>query len=130
MPELIRSERDGSVVVSLHVQPAASRTRIAGCHGDALKVCVAAPAEGGRANHAVARLLADSLGIRITDVELIGGATSRWKRARLYGVDVGRVARWLEQNMSEELGSRSSGVRDSRRRSREPTLDGPGHESD
>jgi hypothetical protein len=63
------------------------------CHGDALKVRVAAPAEGGRANRAVVPLLVDSLGLRITDIELVSGATSRRKRACLRGVDVRRVAR-------------------------------------
>jgi uncharacterized protein (TIGR00251 family) len=112
MPEIIRSGGDGSVVLSLYVQPAASRTGIAGCHGDALKVRVAAPAEGGQANRAVVRLLADSLGLRITDIELVSGATSRSKRARLHGVDVRRAARWLEHNMAEEAVRRSSGPRE------------------
>ena len=103
MPQLFEVERDGSVVLSLHVQPGATRTAVVGRHGDALKVTVAAPAEGGRANRAVARLLADSLGLRAAAVELVSGITSAAKRARLHGVDVPCLTRWLEQNLADEI---------------------------
>jgi uncharacterized protein len=94
--ELFEVRGDGSVVLSVHVQPRAARAGIAGRRGRALKVRVAAPAEGGKANAAVLRLLAESLGVRPGDVELVGGATSRSKRVRLAGVTPAAVARWLE----------------------------------
>lgn len=61
------------------VVPGASRTEIAGVQGEALKIRVAAPPEGGRANEAVAALLADRLGLPRRAVRLARGATSRHK---------------------------------------------------
>ncbi|HZM30050.1 MAG TPA: DUF167 domain-containing protein [Acidimicrobiales bacterium] len=83
------------VVVPVYVQPGASRTGVAGWHGDALKVRVAAPAEGGKANEAVRRLVAAAVGIRPGDVEIVAGTAGRRKRLRLRGADPDRVAAWL-----------------------------------
>jgi len=94
--ELYQVEGDGTVVVSLHVQPGAARAGVAGRHGDALKVKVAEAPEGGRANVAVRRLLADALGVRPGDVEVVSGSTSRRKRVRIRGLAPDRIAEWLD----------------------------------
>ena len=38
------------VVLSLHIQPGARNTEVAGVHGDALKIRLAAPPVDGKAN--------------------------------------------------------------------------------
>jgi uncharacterized protein (TIGR00251 family) len=86
---------DGSVLLTVHVQPGASRPGVAGTHGDALKVKVAAPPERGRANAALERLLAEELGLRPADVAVVAGHTGRRKRVRLRGADPGRVRAWV-----------------------------------
>jgi uncharacterized protein (TIGR00251 family) len=98
--EVFDVERDGTVILSLHVQPGAARAGVVGRHGDALKVKVAAPPEGGRANAAVVALLAGSLGLRAADVELVGGTSSRRKRVRLRGVEAAQLRAWLAENMT------------------------------
>ena len=80
-PELCPSK--GGVILSLHVQPGASTTEVVGLHGDALKVRVAAPATGGRANAMVLALVATEFGLAQGDIELAAGASSRRKRVRL-----------------------------------------------
>ena len=85
----------GGVEIQLKVVPGASRTRVAGVLGDALKVAVAAPAEGGKANAALLAHLAEVLGVRRGDVVLVIGATASAKRVRVAGVAAGEVGRRL-----------------------------------
>ena len=84
-----------TVVLRVHVQPGAGRTSVTGRHGDAVKLKVAAPPEGGRANDAVASLLATTLGVEPGRVELTSGGTSRTKRFTISGVDLGDFRRLL-----------------------------------
>ena len=75
-----RRAADGSLVLSIHAQPGAKRTEVAGLHGDALKIRVAAPALEDRANDALIAFIAEKLGIAKREVILVGGAKSREKR--------------------------------------------------
>ena len=114
-PEL-QDANDG-VVLSLHVHPGAGVTAVVGRHGDALKVRVAAPPTGGRANDAVVALVAKSFGLASADVELVSGASSRQKRVRLGGLerdDAERLVDTLLANASDVPGS-GDAARDSRR---------------
>lgn len=86
MPGFVDVDRDGHLLLSVHVQPSARRTEVVGPHGDALKVRVTAPPEAGKANRAVAELLATTLGMPTGAVELVSGASSRRKRYRLTGL--------------------------------------------
>jgi uncharacterized protein (TIGR00251 family) len=76
------------IVLRVWLQPGAGRTTVVGRHGDALKIKVAAPPEGGRANQAVAQLLSYMLGVPATSVTLESGETSRSKRLRVGPVDL------------------------------------------
>ena len=73
------------VLVKVRAAPGASRDRVVGIHGDALKIAVAAPPERGKANLAIARLLASVLGLSPAQVRLDSGATSRDKWFRIEG---------------------------------------------
>ena len=84
-------------MLSAHVQPGAGRSALTGRHGAALKVRVAAPPEGGRANAASADLLAETFGLEAGQVELVSGPSSRSKQFRLTGVDVDAFRVQLER---------------------------------
>jgi hypothetical protein len=71
--------------VALHVHPRASRERVGGLHGNALRIHVTEPATDGRANRAVERALARALGVPASGVELVSGTRGRAKRARVAG---------------------------------------------
>src|SRR5712692_589252 len=84
------------LVLRLHVHPGAGRTAVVGRHGDALKVKVGAPPADGRANVACLALVAETLGIPTSRVELTSGASSRSKRVRILGVTADELRHALE----------------------------------
>jgi len=65
--------------------PGASRSEIVGRLGEALKVRVAAPPEGGKANREIMELLAAKLGLQVAGVSLVSGASSPAKVFELRG---------------------------------------------
>lgn len=85
MAEWLRTDGDG-VILTLHIQPGAKKTEVAGLYGDALKIRLAAPPVDGKANDALLAFLAKKLGAGRTAVELLSGQTSRAKRVRIDGV--------------------------------------------
>lgn len=87
---------DGSLILTLHIQPGARKTEIVGLHGEALKIRLAAPPVDGKANAALLGFLAKACGVSKSAVELVSGDTSRAKRVRLRGADPARVAGLLE----------------------------------
>lgn len=72
-PAIEIASRPGGIEFTVKVVPGASRTCVAGVWGTALKVTVAAPPEGGKANDAVIELLASVLGVRRADVSILAG---------------------------------------------------------
>jgi uncharacterized protein (TIGR00251 family) len=64
--------------------PGASRSEIVGPLGRRLKVRVAAPPEGGKANRAVVELLRGWLGV--AGVEIVAGRGRAEKTARVAGI--------------------------------------------
>ena len=88
VPDVLEEVADG-VLLTVWVVPGARRDEVVGPHGDALKIRVAAPAEDGRANIAMLRLLSSRLGARCT---LRRGATSRSKTVLVEGTDGPAVA--------------------------------------
>jgi uncharacterized protein (TIGR00251 family) len=83
---------DGSLILTLHIQPGARRSGIAGLHGEALKIRLAAPPVDGKANAELLGFLAKACGVPRSAVGLLSGETSRAKRVRISGADPARVA--------------------------------------
>ena len=92
---------DGSVELHVHAQPGAGRTQITGRHGDALKIRVAVPPEHGRANDALAKVLAEVFGVTSNAVAITSGEKSRTKRFRLTVDDVEAFAHRLDDLVAE-----------------------------
>jgi hypothetical protein len=78
-------------VLTIHVQPKASKTEYAGLHGGALKFRVAAPPVEGAANEALCEYLAELFDLPKKAVVLLSGHASRKKRVLLAGVTADHV---------------------------------------
>lgn len=84
------ADGDG-VTLRLHIQPGAKKTEVAGLHGEALKIRLAAPPVDGKANACLLAFLADQLGVAKSAVSLISGESSRAKRVHIRGVEPASV---------------------------------------
>jgi len=89
-----------STRLRLRVSPGANRAGVVGRHGEAWKVRVAAPPEGGRANDAVVRLLAETLSVPRGAVKIVSGQGGRDKLVELTGIDEAQI----EQRLSSATG--------------------------
>ncbi len=76
---------DGTLL-RVKVVPGASRSAVAGAYGDALRVQVAAPPEKGRANRALVAFLAERLGVRPAELEIVKGTSNPRKTVRVAGM--------------------------------------------
>ncbi len=77
-----------TLTLVLHVQPGAKQTSVAGLHGEALKIRLAAQPVEGKANEALLRFIADQFGVALRNVELKQGGQSRHKRIVVQGSTV------------------------------------------
>ena len=91
----IRDAEDGAIL-AVKVVPGASRDRVVGTLGEALKVATSAPPEKGKANAAVAAILAKAFGLDRRAVELAGGASNPRKEFLLRGLSAEEARRRLE----------------------------------
>ncbi len=92
MSSWYRQDRDGAFCLSLHIQPGAKKSSVAGLHGEALKIRLAAPPVDGKANAALVAFVAELLQLPRAAVSLKSGQTSRQKVLRVEGVDEKRLA--------------------------------------
>jgi uncharacterized protein (TIGR00251 family) len=91
-----------STRLRLRVAPGAARAGVVGRHGEAWKLRVAVPAEAGRANDAVVRLLAETLSVPRSSVTLVSGHGARDKIVELAGIDPGEIDRRLSSAAGKE----------------------------
>lgn len=91
MPDWLQQRPDG-VVISLYVQPRASRTEIVGEQSGALKIRLTSPPVDGAANKLCCEFLAKRCAVPKRAVTLLSGETSRHKRLLIAGGDASAVA--------------------------------------
>jgi uncharacterized protein len=77
---------NGRVRFSVRVQPRASRTELAGLHGDALKIRLSAAPVDGAANDALIEFLSETFAVARRDVRIVAGETSRLKIVEIDGI--------------------------------------------
>lgn len=87
-----RLAADGRITLNLHIQPGAKKTEVAGLHGEALKIRLAAPPVDGKANEALLKFVAETLRLPKSAVSLKSGQSSRHKVLEIVGTTPAAVA--------------------------------------
>jgi uncharacterized protein (TIGR00251 family) len=83
----LTSRADG-VELLIHARPGARRSELAGVHGTALAVRIAARPVEGAANQELIRVLAGALAVPPSAITLLAGAQARRKRLYVTGIDL------------------------------------------
>ena len=68
-----------------------------GKEGDAVKIRLSAPPVEGKANDALVRFLAETLGVSRAQIEIVAGLASRRKVVRVRGVTVRQIEELMKQ---------------------------------
>ena len=98
LPAFVRVQPNGEVVLSLKVQPRASRNEISDIVGSELKIRITAPPVDSAANEALLRFLGEKLECPASAVRLLRGATSRHKTVGIHGIDPATVVQRLKRS--------------------------------
>ncbi len=91
----LRPHAEG-VLLPVYAQPGARRSEVCGVRDGRLRVCTTQAPEKGKANAALAKLLAKRLGLRRSQVALAAGETSQRKEFLISGIDAAELARRIE----------------------------------
>lgn len=88
--------REDGVIISVYVQPRASKNEVVGLQGDELKLRLTSPPVEGAANKLCREFLAKLLGVAKGQVSLVFGDKSRHKRLLVRGVTSEQARHLLE----------------------------------
>ncbi len=86
------------VLLPVQAQPKARKNGLAGIHDGRLKVAVTQAPEKGKANDALVKVLASSLGLCRSQIELFSGATSSKKMFLITGVELPELRQRIDES--------------------------------
>jgi len=86
----------GGVLLPVRAHAGAKSSGVRGVQDGSLRVSVTQVAEKGKANKAIIAVLAKSLGLRKSQLELVSGATAPRKRFLIHGVTLKQIEDRIE----------------------------------
>jgi len=99
--DCITNLKNNNLAFSVYVQPRASRNKIAGMHGNAIKVYVTAPPVENKANGAVIHLFADLFGVPKSAVSIKSGRQGRKKKVLISNLALDEAQETLSRTLSQ-----------------------------
>ena len=90
LPFLITVKND--LILSVYVQPRASKNQLCGILGEELKIRLTSPPVDGAANKLCREFIADLFDVSKSSVDIISGETGRHKRLRIIGTHPGQFS--------------------------------------
>lgn len=100
--EVVLEEHSQGVIVPVQAQPGARKNGITGQHAGRLKVAVTQAPEKGKANQALCAVLADELGLKRTQVQLLSGETTTQKKFLVQGITPAQLAERVLQKLCRD----------------------------
>ena len=97
-------QTEKGLVLSVKAQPGARRNGVTGVHDGALKVAVSQAPEKGKATAAIIDVLAESLGIKKNQIDLLSGPTSTHKKFLIRNVDLDEITKRISE-LLDSLGT-------------------------
>lgn len=100
----VQTTLDGRLLLDIEVQPSSSRQGIVGLNKwrSKLSVAVKAEAQKGKANEAVLHVLAKTLSLSKSDLEIVSGQTSRAKRVSVKSITIEDLLSRLNDALSQD----------------------------
>ena len=77
------TEKDGAIFFNVKVVPRSSKSEIVGELGGALKIKLKSPPVDGAANAELVKLLSKTFGVSKSEIEIVGGQTSKLKQIKI-----------------------------------------------
>ena len=90
-----------TLALNVYVQPRASKNRVAGMHGSAIKVCVTAPPVENKANESVIHFIADLFGVPKSSISIKSGRQGRNKKVLIMSLALGEAQEILSRALSK-----------------------------
>lgn len=97
---------NNDLVLSVYIQPRASKNQICGVQGEELKIRLTSPPVDGAANKLCRSFVADLFDVSRSSVEIVSGETSRHKRLRISGSHPGQFIKQisaLEKSLNQDI---------------------------
>ena len=85
-------EDENDVVLLVKAQPGARRNAVTGIHDGALKVAVTQVPEKGKATAAIIDVIATTLGLKRSQIEIVSGQTSTHKKFLIRNMNAAELA--------------------------------------
>jgi len=97
----ITNLQNNTLALNIYVQPRASRNRLAGLHGNAVKLCITAPPVDDKANAAVLVYLAKLFGIPKSAMQIKSGRQGRNKKVLITNLALTEAQEALSRELSK-----------------------------
>ena len=97
MIDLVQTER--GILLPVKAQAGARKNGITGQHDGALKVSVTQAPEKGKANKALAKVIAAELGLKNSQIEIGSGGTSSSKSFVIIGIELSDLNSRLQDHL-------------------------------
>ena len=92
--------QNNTLALNVYVQPRASKQRLAGMHGDALKICITAPPVENKGNEAIISFIANLFRVPKGAVTIKSGRQGRRKKVLIAGLSPGEAREVLGRALS------------------------------